>query len=221
VAGGLVNEFELTLLKFEGVGMKNRLIVLIALLAVVAVSVSLRAQSAPAAQKIGVINIQAAIANTGEGKKVIADLQTKYQPRQQELQRLQQEIGAIQDQLAKGQTTLSEEEQGRLNRESEEKQKLLKRSAEDAQNDFNSDRDAAINKIGQKMVRVINEYAQQNGFTLILDDAQIPIYYAAKEIEVTADIIKRYDAANPVAETTPAAKPPAHTATPATTPKHP
>jgi outer membrane protein len=196
--------------------MKNRLIVLIALLAVGAASVSLYAQSAPAAQnKIGVINIQAAIANTGEGKKVIADLQTKYLPRQQELQRLQQEIGAIQDQLAKGQSTLSEEEQGRLNRDAEDKQKRLKRSAEDAQNDFNSDRDAAINKIGQKMVRVINDYAQQNGFSLILDDAQIPIYFASKDIEVTADIIKRYDAANPVADAAPAAKPPVHAATPA------
>jgi outer membrane protein len=200
--------------------MKNRLIVLIALLAVGAASVSLYAQSAPAAQnKIGVINIQAAIANTGEGKKVIADLQTKYLPRQQELQRLQQEIGAIQDQLAKGQSTLSEEEQGRLNRDAEDKQKRLKRSAEDAQNDFNSDRDAAINKIGQKMVRVINDYAQQNGFSLILDDAQIPIYFASKDIEVTADIIKRYDAANPVADAAPAAKPPVHAATATPKPK--
>src|SRR5271157_2885285 len=144
--------------------MKNRLSVLTALLAVLAGAVSLHAQSAtPAQSKIGVINIQAAIANTNEGKKVIADLQKKYQPRQQELQRLQQEISAIQDQLTKQATTLSEEEQGRLSRDSEEKQKLLKRSAEDAQNDFNRDRDEAINKIGQKMVKVINDYASQNG----------------------------------------------------------
>jgi len=195
--------------------MKNRLIVLAALLAVVGGTVSLRAQSAASAQsKIGVINIQAAIANTVEGKKVIADLQRKYQPRQAELQRLQQEIQAIQDQLSKQQTTLSEEEQGRLSRDAEEKQKLLKRDAEDAQNDFNHDRDEAINKIGQKMVKVISDYASQNGFSLILDDAQIPIYYASKEIEVTAEIIKRYDAANPMADAAPAAKPATHPTTP-------
>jgi outer membrane protein len=188
--------------------MKNRLIVLAGLLAVVAASATLRAQTAAAAQsKIGVINIQAAIANTAEGKKVIGDLQKKYQPRQTELQRLQQEIQAIQDQLSKQQATLSEEEQGRLSRDAEEKQKLLKRTAEDAQNDFNHDRDEIINRIGVKMVKVINEYASKNGFALILDDAQIPVYFAAKDIAVTAEIVKQYDAANPVAEAAPAPKP--------------
>jgi outer membrane protein len=197
--------------------MKNRLIVLAALLAALAGSATLRAQTAaPAQSKIGVINIQAAIANTGEGKKVIADLQKKYQPRQTELQRLQQEIQAIQDQLSKQQATLSEEEQGRLSRDAEEKQKLLKRTAEDAQNDFNHDRDEIINRIGVKMVKVINEYASKNGFSLILDDAQIPVYFAAKDIEVTAEIVKQYDATNPVAEAAPVPKP---AATHPTTPK--
>lgn len=200
--------------------MKNRLIAIFALLSMMGGTVSLQAQSAtPGQGKIGVINIQAAIANSAEGKKVIADLQRKYQPRQQELQRLQQEIQAIQDQLSKQAATLSEEEQGRLGRDSEEKQKLLKRSAEDAQNDFNRDRDEAINKIGQKMVKVINEYAQQNGFELILDDAQIPIYFAAKDIEVTADIVKRYDAANPLADAGTAPKPVTHPVIASPTPK--
>jgi len=204
--------------------MKNRLIALIVLLAVLIGPISLRAQSAaPAQSKIGVLNIQLAIANTAEGKKVIADLQKKYQPRQLELQRLQQEIQAIQDQLTKQSATLSDEEQGRLSRDSEEKQKLLKRSADDAQSDFNRDRDEAINKIGQKMVRVINDYAQQNGFMLVLDDAQIPVYFASKDIEITEEIVKRYDAANPVADAgAPAgapAKPATHSAAPTPKPK--
>jgi len=200
--------------------MKNRWIALSALLAVLAGPLYLRAQSAPAApSKIGVINIQAAIGNTAEGKKVMADLQAKYKPRQQELERLQQEIQSIQDQLQKQATTLSDEEQGRLTREAEEKQKLLKRDTEDAQNDFTHDRDEAINKIGQKMVHIINDYATQNGFTLVLDDAQIPIYYASKDIEITAEIIKRYDAANPVAEAVAPAKPATHSTAPAPTPK--
>jgi outer membrane protein len=200
--------------------MKNRLTVLTALLTVLVGATSLHAQAAtPAAGKIGVINIQAAIANTAEGKKVIADLQKKYQPRQQELQRLQQEIQAIQDQLTKQSATLSDDEQGRLNRDAEEKQKQLKRDADDAQSDFNHDRDEAISKIGKKMVNVINEYAQQNGFSLILDDAQIPVYFASKDIEVTEEIIKRYDAANPVGDAGAAAKPAAHPAAPTPTPK--
>ncbi|MGD1103091.1 MAG: OmpH family outer membrane protein [Terriglobia bacterium] len=200
--------------------MKNRWIVLTALLAVLAGPLSLRAQSAPPAQtKIGVLDIQAAIANTAEGKKVIAELQKKYQPRQQELQRLQQEIQAIQDQLTKQVNMLSEEEQGRLSRDAEEKQKLLKRSAEDAQNDFNHDRDEAINKIGAKMVRIIGDYAQQNGFALVIDRVQVPIYFFSKDVELTEEIIKRYDAANPVADAGAPAKPATHSVAPTSKPK--
>jgi outer membrane protein len=199
--------------------MKNRLTVLTTLLALLAVPLSSRAQSSAAAQgKIGVINIQQAIGDTAEGKKAFADLSKKYQPRQQELQRLQQEIQAINDQLSKQVATLSDEEQRRLSRDLEDKQKLLKRSTEDAQADFTSDRDDAIRRIGQKMVRIISEYAQQNGYSLVVDDAQIPVYYASKDLDLTQEIVKRYDAANPVAEAgAPAASParPASTVKPA------
>jgi len=206
--------------------MKNRWIVLLAMF-VAGTAMSLRAQTpAPAQAKIGVLNMQVAISNTGEGKKMAAELQKKYTPRRQELERLNQEIQAIQDQLTKQAATLSEEEQGRLSRDAEGKQKLLKRSAEDAQNDLDRDRQESLSKIGQKMARVISEYAQQNGYTLILDDGQVPIYFASKDIELTAEIIKRYDAANPVAAETPAPATPApkpaatHPATPAAPPKH-
>jgi outer membrane protein len=200
--------------------MKNRLITLTALLAVLASPVYVRAQSAALAQgKIGIINIQAAIANTAEGKKVIADLQKKYEPRQRALQSLGTEIQAIQDQLQKQAATLSDEEQGRLTREAEDKQKRLKRDTDDAQSDFSNDRDEAIKRIGQKMVKLIQDYATQNGFTMVIDGAQIPIYYAAADLDITGEVIKRYDAANTVAEAAAPAKPATHPAAPAPKPK--
>jgi outer membrane protein len=197
--------------------MKNRLTVLTTLLALLAVPLFSRAQSPAAAQgKIGVINIQRAIGDTAEGKKAFADLSKKYQPRQQELQRLQQEIQAINDQLSKQAATLSDDEQRRLSRDLEDKQKLLKRSTEDAQSDFATDRDEAIRRIGQKMVQIISEYAQQNGYSLVVDDAQIPVYYASKDLDLTEEIVKRYDAANPVAD---AGAPAASAARPVSTAK--
>jgi hypothetical protein len=57
------------------------------------------------------------------------------------------------------------------------------------------------------MVRIIGEYAAQNGFVLIIDDAQIPIYYAAKDLDISAEMVKRYDAANPVSDAGAAPKP--------------
>jgi outer membrane protein len=157
--------------------------------------------AAASAGKVGVINIQLAIGNTSEGRKAFDELQRKYQPRQQELQRLQSEIAAIQDQLQRQAATLSDEEQRRLSRDLEEKQKVQKRSTEDANADFTADRDEAVRRIGGKMIRLINEYAQQNGYVLVIDSGQIPVYYATNDL--TEEMVKRYDAANPVADTGP------------------
>jgi outer membrane protein len=185
--------------------------------------------------KIGIINnIQEAIFTTEEGKKALADLQKKFQPRQDELQRQQQDIQNLNDQLQKQGATLSDEEQLRLRRELEDKQKVFKRATEDFNAEVQGDREDALRRIGRKMMVVLNEYARQNGFTLVVDAAQIPVYYASPEIDLTAEIIRRFNAANPVdtgatagtpattpAATKPAAAPPKPAATtkPADQPK--
>ena len=153
----------------------------------------------------------------------MADLQKKYQPRQQEVQKDQQEIQAISDQLQKQAATLSDDEQRRLNRDLEEKQKILKRTTEDAQADFSADRDEMFRRIGQKMVKVIQDYAPKNGYSLVIGSDQVPIYYAATEVDVTEQIVKLYDAAYPADVPTsggPAPRPSSSSATkPATPPK--
>lgn len=180
--------------------MKNQAIVFAASVGLLISPVLARGQTpAPSAGKVGVINIQEAILSTAEGKKAMADLTKKYAPRQQDLQRLQQEIQSITEQLQKQAVTLSDEETRRLNRSLETKQTLLKRSTEDAQADFGTDRDEAVRRIGVKMVRLIGEFAQQNGYALVVDGAQIPVYYASKDIDLTEEMVKRFDAANPVA----------------------
>lgn len=69
--------------------MKNHLTSLILFLTLLGLPQVGRAQG-----KVGVINMNAAIAGTGEGKQAIEDLKKKYAPKQQELERLQQEIQA-------------------------------------------------------------------------------------------------------------------------------
>ena len=185
--------------------MKNLVLSLSILLGLLACPVLATAQGVSG--KIGVLNIQESIGKSGEGKKAFAELQKKYQPREQDLGRQQQDINALQDQLQKQAMTLSDEERARLSRDLEEKQKIFKRASEDANVDFQNDSQEVVRRVGQKMLRVISEYAQQNSFVLVIDNAQIPVYYAAKETDLTDEIVKRYDVANPVegGKTAPAA----------------
>ena len=177
--------------------MKTRVSTIILLLCLGTAPSLLLGQSSGTSGKIGLVNIQEAILTSVEGKKAMTELQKKYQPRQQEVQKISEDARALSDQLQKQAATLSDEEQQRLNRELQEKQKLLKRTTEDAQADFEADRDDMFRRIGQKMVKVISDYARQNGFTLVLGSDQVPIYYAATEVDLTSQVVKIYDAANP------------------------
>ena len=149
-------------------------------------------------ERVAVINIQEAILSTGAGKKAMQDLQSKYLPRQQEVQRRQQEVQQLEDQLQKQMTTLSESEQRRMSRELQEKQKILRRMTEDAQADFQNDREDLMRRIGQQMVKVIDQYAPKAGFSLVIDSGQVPVYYIGKGVDITQEVVKAYDAANPV-----------------------
>jgi len=158
--------------------------------------------AAPSTGKIGVINIQAAIANTAEGKKAFADLDKKYAPRRTDLQDQQNAINTLQDQLQKQGTTLSDDEQRRLARELQEKQTHFKRAQEDAQADFSADSQDVVSRVGQKLVKLVDDYARQNGYSVIVEanpQQQLPLfYYVAPQVDITEEMIKRYDATYPV-----------------------
>ena len=192
--------------------MKNRLLTFATLLGVLGGTLSLCAQS-PAASggKVAVINMQAAIANTAEGKKALADLQKKFSPRRADLEKQQQEIAALQDQLQRQATTLSDDEQARLTRELDDKQRIFKRAQEDFQSDGQQEQQDIGSRIGQKMLKLLEDYAQKNGFELVVGASPqaLPIYYVAPQMDLTEIMVKLYDAANPVAADAapPAAKP--------------
>jgi outer membrane protein len=207
--------------------MKSRDCVLTVLAGFVAAPVMLLAQSpAPEGIKVGVLNMNVAVSETAEGKKGLQEIQSKYQVRGQDMQKMQQEIQSLTDQLQRQSATLSDDERLRLTRQLDEKQKIFKRAQEDYQSDLQEDEQDAVRRIGQKMDRLIKDYAQQNGFALVLEGGpQMPIYYAAPQVDLTEEIVKRYDAAYPVAPatgggatTTPPPKTTAPTKPPATKP---
>lgn len=187
--------------------MRNRVFAIFTLFALIGFPIFLAGQSTSAASegKVGVINIQDAILSTEQGKKAMQGLQSKFMPRQQEIRRRQQQVEQLREQLQKQMTTLSADEQRRLSRELTEKQTILRRMTEDAQSDLQYDRENIMRNIGEKMVKVIQQYAPQHGFALILDSSQVSVYYTAKGFDITEAIVKLYNSTYPVASTSGAA----------------
>lgn len=176
----------------------------IPVLAMLIATPALRAQSTATSgqvpMKVGVINLQAAITGTAEGKQAGAELQSQFAPRQTELQDLQKKIEDDQNRLRTGQTTLSDDEQARLNREYNILTRTLQRKSQEAQDDFNDAQQEIVNRIGRKMVDILDKYSKENGYAVILDSSsqQTPILYEANQVDVTQDIVRLYDQAYPV-----------------------
>jgi outer membrane protein len=159
--------------------------------------------------KVAIIHVQNAILMTNDGKKAAGDLQTTFAPRKAELERKQQEIAALQDQLKKGSTTMSEEARTKLMRDSDALTTKLNRDTQDAQTDLDEAQGKLMQELGNKMMGIIEKYATQNGYALVLDvsNPQTPVLWAASSVDITNDIVKLYDQANPATGAGSAAKP--------------
>jgi outer membrane protein len=176
--------------------------------------------SAPGQVKVGVINVQGAIASTAEGKQASAELQSQFAPRTTELENLRKQIEDLQTRLRAGQATLSDEEKARLSREGDQLTRVFQRKQQDFQDDTNEAQQDVINRIGRKMIAVLDKYSKDNGYSVILDtsSAQTPVLYAANSVDVTQDIIRLYDQNYPVKTASSAAPKPTATPRPATAP---
>ncbi len=160
-----------------------------------------------AAQKVAIIDIQAAIARSKDGQAAIRDLQDKFAPKRVELENQQREISDLQNQLRNQEKTLSDEARTRLLRTLDDKTRRLNRDNEDATAEFQQAQQDVINGIGRKILGVISEHAQKNGLGLVLDvsSPQTPVLYANATIDITQTIIEQYDAAVAAAEAAEAA----------------
>jgi outer membrane protein len=183
------------------------------------------AQAAPApgaaapAKAVAIINLRGAIGSTAEGKQASAELQSQFAPRSSEIDTLTKQINDLQQKLQAGQGKLSQEEEARLTGEGQRLTQRLDRRRNDFQEDASAAQQEVLERIGRKMVDVLDRYARENGYSVVLDTSgqNSPILYASNQVDVTQDIIRLYDQAYPVksgAGSAPATPKPA-----ATTPK--
>jgi outer membrane protein len=187
---------------------------------------------APTAAKIGIVNIQEAIYGTNEGKKEFDALQTKFGPKQAELKNLNDEVENLKKSFQAQGDKLSDDARATQARTIESKQKLLQRNYDDYQSEAQQAEQELMNRLGAKMLNVLEKYANANGYSVILDvsNPQTPVLWASKGTIITKELVDAYNAESGVAAPAPKPAgatnpprplPPRPTATPAGTPKKP
>jgi outer membrane protein len=207
--------------------MKTYLAFTAALLSSLAVSVSAQSGTLPAAgdasttdvpARIAVVAFQAAVTQTNEFQRNFGDLQKKYEPKREHLKSLNDEIETLQKQLQAQGATLSDVERETRAKTISDKQKQLQREQEDDQNDFQQEMQQTFNGVAQKVGEVLIAYAQQRGYTLVLDGGEQQtqmVLYANPATDISKAVLDAYNLKSGV----PAPAPPAAaTPKPATRP---
>jgi outer membrane protein len=127
---------------------------------------------------------------------------------------MNKQISDVRQRLDASAGKLSQEETARLTRQGELLTRQMQRKQDEYQEDVNAAQGEVFDRIGRKMVDVLDRYARENTFTVVLDSSSqnTPILFASTNIDITQDIVRLYDGAYP-------AKAGAVTPKPATTPK--
>jgi outer membrane protein len=171
---------------------------LYSLFAVASLAGGLYGQAATAqtpSNKVAVISVQGAIIGTKDGQKAAQELEAKFAPKRKELTDRQSEITSLNDQLRKGSNTISQDKQAELQRQAEEKNKRLQRDTQDANEEWNTEQQRLLQSLGQRMMAVIEKYAKDNGYSMVLDvsNPNTPVLWASSALDITQDIISLYD----------------------------
>jgi outer membrane protein len=179
----------------------NSIVIGAAILGAVALSVhSQNAAAKPAlAAKVAVVGMRDAMLNTQDGKQAMAVMQTKFEPMRIGLEKRQAELQTMAEQLRKGAATMAAEAQQKLSNELAAKKKSFDRDADDLNTEVEQEDGKLMQDLTGKMGGVIDEYAKQNGYTVVMDAAQ-PVLWAAETANITSDIVKLYDSKHPAAK---------------------
>lgn len=165
--------------------------------------------------KVGTLAVEQAIGACNEGQRDLEALSKKFEPKQNELKSLNDEIESLKKQLNAQQDKLTEDAHAKLVKQIETKQKNLDRAGEDAKEDFQNQAGEIENKILVKMVPVIQKYVADNGYGLLIDTSQTwprgPVIMSGPAIDITQQIVDAYNVQSgvpaPVVAPKPAAKP--------------
>lgn len=161
---------------------------------------SAAAAAAPApvtGTKVGTINIEQAIFASNEGRRDFDALTKKFEPKQNELKGLSEEIDGLKKQLNTQGDKMNDDAKATLVKQIESKQKSLERTSQDAQEEFQNQQGEIGNRILTKMAPVIQSYVSTNGFGLLLDTSQPwprgPVIVSGPSMDITQAIVEAYN----------------------------
>ena len=170
--------------------MSCRLSLLGVLLAAAAVP---RAAFAQEPLKLGYVDLQRALNETEDGRKAKAQLKKVFDAKQKELDEQQEDFKKSKEDLDKKRTLLPADTVRQKEQELAGKFEKVQQSYMRHQKDLQEKEGEVTQKIFERMQKIIIHIAQAENFTMVLDKTQAGIIFAKQHLDLTNEVIRRYN----------------------------
>jgi outer membrane protein len=181
------------------------------------------AQPAPAPQpprpfpegaKFAFVDIQAIASNSAEGKSATAKLDDLKKKKNADLTAKSASLKSMQDKLTAGGSVMNDQARGQLEKDIEKVQRDLQFAQQDAQTELTDMTNQLQADFQEKLNPVLETIRAEKGLLMIFSIRDSGVVAAEAGLDLSSEVVKRFDATASKAPSTPA---PA--AAPATTPK--
>jgi outer membrane protein len=172
--------------------------------------------AAAAGAKFAFINVQRIASESAEGKASTAKVQALNQQKVAQLNDMNKKLQGDQQKLQSGASVLNESARAQLERDIDRQQKEIQRFTQDAQEEVQQLQGDLQNSFQQKLMPVIQQLVQERGLEILFSQADAGIVWADPKLDITAEVIQRFNSAPPAAA--PSSAPPATSTTPPATP---
>ena len=160
----------------------------------------------PAGTKYAFINIQRIAAESAAGKELAGKVQALNQQKVNELNERNKQLQATQQKLEAGASVLSPNAAAQLQKDIERMQVDIQRFTEDAQQDVGTLQQQLQDEFQGRLSPVVQQVAMERGLHLLFSAADSGLVWADLSLDITTDVIQRFDASRPAAAA-PAPKP--------------
>ena len=124
-------------------------------------------------------------------------LNREFQPRQTELQQIQQKATTLNDEIEKTKNVADPKTISQKVEQLENYKIELKRKGEDAQQAYDRRRKEIFTPLQDAIGKALEAFAKQRGITVLIDGSQVPVVYAADSIDITRAFINDFNGKNP------------------------
>jgi outer membrane protein len=141
--------------------------------------------------KIGYVDLQRSLNETGAGKRAKKKLEGDKARKQKELDKQQKDLQAFAAELEKQRVVLKPEVLRQRERELQEKYVALQEKYLQLQQDLAKQEALLVREIFSKAGPVIQEIAKRDGYSMIIEKNEGAVLWANDKLDITAEVNKK------------------------------